>query len=72
MGKGSEIKLIGTAESPYVNRVQIVLNLKSIDYEFVEENLTCKSELLLTSNPVYKKVPVLIHANKPPIPSLLS
>ncbi|KAJ0432774.1 putative glutathione transferase [Helianthus annuus] len=71
MGKGSEIKLIGTAESPYVNRVQIVLNLKSIDYEFVEENLTCKSELLLTSNPVYKKVPVLIHANKPPIPESL-
>ncbi|KAD0936294.1 hypothetical protein R6Q59_004817 [Mikania micrantha] len=68
MGKNSEIKLIGTAASPFVNRVQFVLSLKSIDYEFIDENLANKSELLLTSNPVYKKVPVLLHANKPPLP----
>ncbi|KAI3729108.1 hypothetical protein L6452_17757 [Arctium lappa] len=67
MAKRGEIKLLGTAASPYVNRVQFVLNLKSIEYEFIEENLACKSELLLTSNPVYKKIPVLFHANKPPI-----
>ena len=67
MAKNGEIKLLGTAASPYVNRVQFVLNLKSIDYEFIEENLACKSELLLTSNPVYKKIPVLFHANEPPI-----
>ncbi|KVF53980.1 glutathione S-transferase U17-like [Cynara cardunculus var. scolymus] len=67
MAKKSEIKLIGTVASPFVNRVQFVLNLKSIEYEYIEENLACKSELLLTSNPVHKKVPVLIHANKPPI-----
>ncbi|CAI9275819.1 unnamed protein product [Lactuca saligna] len=63
----SEIKLLGSAASPFVNRVQFVLNLKSMDYDFINENLTCKSELLLTSNPVLKKVPVLLHANKPPI-----
>ncbi|KAI3698923.1 hypothetical protein L2E82_42845 [Cichorium intybus] len=62
-----EIKLLGTIASPFVNRVQFVLNLKSIEYEFIEENLTLKSELLLTSNPLLKKVPVLLHANKPPI-----
>ncbi|KAJ9549122.1 hypothetical protein OSB04_021665 [Centaurea solstitialis] len=67
MTKESEIKLLGTVASPYVNRVQIVLNLKSIEYEYVEENLACKSELLLTSNPIHQKVPVLLHANKPPI-----
>ncbi|KVH96093.1 glutathione S-transferase U17-like [Cynara cardunculus var. scolymus] len=67
MPKKSEIKLLGTTASPYVNRVQFALNLKSIEYEFIEENLVCKSELLLTSNPVHKKVPVLFHANKPPI-----
>ncbi|KAL7609522.1 hypothetical protein Lser_V15G11495 [Lactuca serriola] len=63
----SEIKLLGSAASPFVNRVQFVLNLKSMDYEFIDENLTCKSELLLTSNPLLKKVPVLLHANKAPI-----
>ncbi|KAJ9549124.1 hypothetical protein OSB04_021667 [Centaurea solstitialis] len=67
MTNKSEIKLLGTAISPFVNRVQFVLNLKSIEYEFFEENLACKSELLLTSNPIYKKVPVLLHAKKSPI-----
>ncbi|KAI7740693.1 hypothetical protein M8C21_014715 [Ambrosia artemisiifolia] len=67
----SEIKLLGTAASPFVNRVQFVLSLKSIEYEYIDENLACKSELLLKSNPVYQKVPVLIHENKPPLPESL-
>ncbi|KAI7728135.1 hypothetical protein M8C21_007130 [Ambrosia artemisiifolia] len=67
MGNESEIRLLGTAASPFVNRVQFALNLKSIKYEYIEEYLARKSELLLTSNPVHKKVPVLLHANKPPI-----
>nr|XP_043607450.1 glutathione S-transferase U17-like [Erigeron canadensis] len=71
MAKESEMKLLGTPASTFVNRVQFVLNLKSIEYKFIQENLFCKSELLLTSNPVHKKVPVLIHGNKPPIPESL-
>ncbi|XP_052185816.1 glutathione S-transferase U17-like [Diospyros lotus] len=67
----SEIKLLGVWASPYVNRVQIALNLKSVDYEFLEERFDNKSELLLKSNPVYKKVPVLIHDDKPVCESLI-
>ncbi|XP_076934583.1 glutathione S-transferase U17-like [Bidens hawaiensis] len=67
MGNKSEIKLLGTAASPFANRVQFALNLKSMKYEYIEENLACKSELLIKSNPVHKKVPVLLHADKPPI-----
>lgn len=60
----NDLKLLGRCASPYVNRVQIALNMKSINYEYLEENLGSKSSLLLNANPVNKKVPVLIHGNK--------
>ncbi|PAN48797.1 hypothetical protein PAHAL_9G406100 [Panicum hallii] len=64
-GGGGDLKLLGVWDSPYVNRVQIVLNLKGLSYEYVEEDLLHKSALLLESNPVHKKVPVLIHGGRP-------
>uniref|UniRef100_J3N4C2 Glutathione S-transferase n=1 Tax=Oryza brachyantha TaxID=4533 RepID=J3N4C2_ORYBR len=65
MAGGGELKLLGVWTSPYVIRVRVVLNLKSLPYEYVEENLGDKSALLLGSNPVHKSVPVLLHGGRP-------
>ncbi|KAK6160050.1 hypothetical protein DH2020_003431 [Rehmannia glutinosa] len=71
MAKGN-VQLLGSWVSPYSNRVQMVLNLKSVDYEFIEENFySNKSERLLKANPVHKKIPVLIHDEKPICESLV-
>ncbi|XAR64972.1 Glutathione transferase [Bertholletia excelsa] len=60
-----DVKLLGLRLHPLVNRVQFGLNLKSIEYEFIEEKFPSKSDLLLKSNPIYQDVPVLIHGDKP-------
>lgn len=65
MAGSGELKLLGVWTSPYVIRVRVVLNLKSLPYEYVEENLGDKSALLLGSNPVHKSVPVLLHDGRP-------
>ena len=65
MAGSGELKLLGVWSSPYAIRVRVVLNLKSLPYEYVEENLGDKSDLLLASNPVHKSVPVLLHAGRP-------
>ncbi|CAL4915221.1 unnamed protein product [Urochloa decumbens] len=66
-GGGDELKLLGMWASPYVIRVKLALGFKGLSYEDVEEEdvFTGKSELLLKSNPVHKKVPVLLHNGKP-------
>lgn len=64
-----EIIILDCLLSPFCCRVKIALNEKGLGYESREEDLfgwKCgKSELLLKSNPVYKKVPVLLHNGKP-------
>ncbi|KAI3714243.1 hypothetical protein L1987_72840 [Smallanthus sonchifolius] len=72
MTKMCEMKLLGSAGSAFVTRVKFVLQLKSIEYEYIEEDLCNKSELLLTSNPVFQRVPVLFHSNGQPMTESLA
>ncbi|KMT10834.1 hypothetical protein BVRB_5g114880 isoform A [Beta vulgaris subsp. vulgaris] len=61
----SSLKLYGTWASPCVLRAKLALNIKGIEYEYIEEDLANKSELLSRYNPVYKRVPVLVHNGFP-------
>ncbi|KAF3327544.1 glutathione S-transferase U17-like protein [Carex littledalei] len=77
--KADKITLIGGWASPFVMRVDIALNLKGISYEnlkgisyeMLQETVGKKSDLLLASNPIYKKIPVLIHNGTPICESMI-
>ncbi|CAL4955020.1 unnamed protein product [Urochloa decumbens] len=72
MAAGAEVRLLGEWLSPFCIRVKLALAVKGVSgYEYVEEDLEHKSELLLSSNPVYGKVPVLIHRGEPVCESLV-
>ncbi|KAK1370768.1 Glutathione transferase [Heracleum sosnowskyi] len=64
------VKLLDMWASPFGMRAKIALLEKGVDYETQEEDLFGgKSDLLLSSNPIYQKVPVLLHDGKPMVES---
>ncbi|XP_042493726.1 probable glutathione S-transferase isoform X2 [Macadamia integrifolia] len=66
-----EVILLDMWASHFGMRVKIALAEKGIKYEHREENLENKSPLLLKMNPIHKKIPVLIHNEKPICESLI-
>ncbi|XP_059435757.1 probable glutathione S-transferase parC [Corylus avellana] len=66
-----EVVVLDTWASMFGMRVRIALAEKVIKYEYKEQDLKNKSELLLKMNPVHKKIPVLIHNGKPVCESLI-
>lgn len=63
MGEG-EVMLFRTWSSPFSLRITWALELKGIQYQNVDEDLSNKSPLLLMYNPLHKKIPVLLHNGK--------
>ncbi|KAI3448583.1 hypothetical protein Pfo_005248 [Paulownia fortunei] len=61
MSRGEKVKLLGTGVSPFEWRIIWALKWKGIEFEFIQEDVSNKSSLLLDKNPVYKMIPVLIH-----------
>jgi glutathione S-transferase len=53
------MKLIGSAASPYVRKVRVVLGEKRLDYQFVVEDVWSDATTIAKSNPL-GKVPCLV------------
>lgn len=71
MVNAEDVRVLGAWASPYTMRPRIALNLKKVNYEFITETMMPKSELLLKSNPVHMKIPVLFHRDVPICESLV-
>ena len=70
--KNEGLVLLDFWVSPFGQRCHIALAEKGIPYEYSEQELLgAKSDLLLRSNPVHKKIPVLLHDGRPVSESLI-
>ncbi|XP_031736224.1 glutathione S-transferase U9 isoform X2 [Cucumis sativus] len=61
----NKVVLYGFWACPFVKSVELALKIKGIPFAYVEEDFLNKSPELLKFNPVYKKVPVLVHNERP-------
>ncbi|KAE9592843.1 hypothetical protein Lal_00029318 [Lupinus albus] len=68
---GEEVILLDEWLSMFGMRARVALAEKEIKYEYKEEDLMNKSNLLLQMNRIHKKIPVLIHKGKPICESLI-
>lgn len=66
-----EVILLDSWPSMFGMRCRLALAEKGVKYEYKEEDLRNKSDLLLRMNPVHKKIPVLVHNGKPVCESLI-
>ncbi|XP_024542881.1 probable glutathione S-transferase parA [Selaginella moellendorffii] len=66
------VKLLNFWPSTFGLRVHYALDLKGVFYNYQEESLPNKSKELLEANPIYMKIPVLIHNSKPICESLIT
>ncbi|KAG8391383.1 hypothetical protein BUALT_Bualt01G0182000 [Buddleja alternifolia] len=66
-----ELKLFSNWSSPFGFRVEHALKMKGLEYETVLEDLSNKSDSLLEYNPLYKKIPILVHNGNPTCESLV-
>jgi len=70
-GEKKGLQLLDFWVSPFGQRCRIALAEKGLPYESLEQDLSNKGELLLRANPVYGKVPVLLHGGRPVCESLV-
>ncbi|KAG6421439.1 hypothetical protein SASPL_117991 [Salvia splendens] len=66
-----KVILLDLFTSLFEMRARVALAAKGVQYEYREEDLRNKSPFLLQSNPFHKKIPVLIHNDKPVCESLI-
>ncbi|RWV80507.1 hypothetical protein BHE74_00034692 [Ensete ventricosum] len=71
MDQPSSLKLLGSWADSHTHRVQLALKLKSLEFDYQEEDVVNISPALLLHNPVYKKVPVLLHKGRPVVESVV-